>query len=152
VVEEDCDVIELNPAEAWVRAVFTLPEGPASAHYRNKSNERKDRAVPTETTSIEDVPTATSEDDPTPRVNRRKEQLAAATGILFVVLQVPILFIVGGAPAIDDPPSKIRNYLVNEGGRILLATTLGALAAFFSSGSSAAYGRCSVTPRGPMGA
>jgi hypothetical protein len=87
--------------------------------------------VPTETTSIEHLATPTTKDGPAPQVTRRREQLAAATGILFVALQVPILFIVGGAPAIDDPPNKIRHYLVNDGGRILVATALGALAAFF---------------------
>jgi hypothetical protein len=80
----------------------------ANVRHRNRSNKRKDQAVPTETTSIEDLPAPTSKDGPAPRVARRREQLAAATGILFVDLQVPILFLLGGARVIDDPPNKIR--------------------------------------------
>jgi len=58
-------------------------------------------------------------------------RLAGVTGIVFVALQVPIPFLLGGAPGIDDPPAAIREYLVADGHRILVATTLVTMAAFF---------------------
>lgn len=61
----------------------------------------------------------------------RWEQLAAATGIVFVVLQLTTLTVLGDVPALGDPPPEIRDYLLNDGGSVLLATTLGALSAFF---------------------
>ena len=54
-----------------------------------------------------------------------------AAGIVFVALQVPIVVLLGDAPAIDDPPPAIRDYLVNDGWRILWAATFSALSAFF---------------------
>jgi hypothetical protein len=62
---------------------------------------------------------------------RRWEQLAAATGIMFVLLQLASLPVMGSVPALDDPTSEIRDYLVDDGGNVLLAATLLALAAFF---------------------
>jgi hypothetical protein len=87
--------------------------------------------VPTETTSLEHHPASTAT-APAPEVSRRRrDQLAAATGIVFVALQLPIVAILSGAPAIDDPPAVIRDYLVDDSGRILLAFTLVTVAAFF---------------------
>jgi hypothetical protein len=51
--------------------------------------------------------------------------------MVFVALQVPLPFLVGDAPSTDDPAAKVRDYLVNDGNRILLGVTLVAFAAFF---------------------
>lgn len=72
-----------------------------------------------------------SREIPDPLVTRRHDRLAAATGIVFVALQLPIVVLLGDAPAIDDPPTAIRDYLVNDGWRILWAATFSALSAFF---------------------
>jgi hypothetical protein len=83
---------------------------------------------------------ATLANDPPPQVSaeavkpttgtRRWERLAAGLGIVFVLLQLGAGAILGGAPALDAPPPEIRSYLVDDGGNILLAATMGALAAF----------------------
>jgi hypothetical protein len=46
LVEEDCDVIELSPAEAWTRAVSTLPEGRGKCSLQKQEQRAKgsDRA------------------------------------------------------------------------------------------------------------
>ncbi len=87
--------------------------------------------MPTESASLEHLPAPPATAPASDITRRRHERLAAATGIVFVALQVPIVAILSGAPAIDDPPAVIRDYLVLDGGRILLATTLVTLAAFF---------------------
>ena len=61
---------------------------------------------------------------------RRWERVAAGLGIIFVVLQVAAGAMLGGAPALDAPPAEIQSYLVDDGGKVLLAATMGALSAF----------------------
>ena len=63
--------------------------------------------------------------------NRRWERLAAGLGIVFVLLQLGAGALLGGAPALDAPSPEIRSYLVDDGVNVLLAATMGALAAFF---------------------
>ena len=62
---------------------------------------------------------------------RRWDRLAAATGIVFVVLQVATVFAQGDSPDLDDPVREIREFLVDDGGRILAAAMLNAFSAFF---------------------
>ena len=66
-----------------------------------------------------------------PLVGTGATRWAAVAGVIFVALQAPLPFIVGDAPPIDAPAPEIRDYLVGDGGRILLAMTLVALAACF---------------------
>jgi hypothetical protein len=61
----------------------------------------------------------------------RLDRLAAGLGIVFVALQLGLGAVLGGAPAIDAHGAEIQSYLVDEGGSILLAATMGALSAFF---------------------
>lgn len=62
---------------------------------------------------------------------RRWERLAAATGIVFVVLQVSALAVLGSVPALDDPPAEIQEFFMDDGGRVLLVACLVALSALF---------------------
>jgi len=62
---------------------------------------------------------------------RQWERLAAATGIVFVILQAATGPLMGDSPDFDAGAGEIREYLVDDGGTILLATTLNALSAFF---------------------
>jgi hypothetical protein len=62
---------------------------------------------------------------------RRWERIAAGLGIIFVVLQVAAGAMLGGAPALDAPSPEIQRYLVDDGGNVLVAATMAALAAFF---------------------
>jgi len=63
--------------------------------------------------------------------NRRWERLAAATGIVFVGLQLATIPLMGDTPDFDAKIGTIRDYLVDDGGKLLLAVTLNALSAFF---------------------
>jgi hypothetical protein len=67
---------------------------------------------------------------PTARI-RRLDRLVGALGIVFVALQLGVGAVLGGAPALDAPGAEIQSYLVDEGGNVLLAATMGALSAFF---------------------
>jgi hypothetical protein len=67
---------------------------------------------------------------PTART-RRWDRLAAGLGIVFVALQLGLGAVLGGAPAFDAPAAEIQSYLVDDGGNVLLAATLGTLSAFF---------------------
>jgi hypothetical protein len=62
---------------------------------------------------------------------RQWERLAAATGIVFVALQLATIPLMGDSPDFDAGPREIRKYLVDDGGGLLWATTLNALSAFF---------------------
>ena len=62
---------------------------------------------------------------------RRWERLGAAAGIVFVALQLALGGVLGAAPALDAGPTEIQSYLVDDGGDILLAATLGTLSVFF---------------------
>ena len=62
---------------------------------------------------------------------RQWERLAAATGIVFVALQLATIPLMGDTPDFDAGPREIREYLVDDGGGLLLAVTLNALSAFF---------------------
>lgn len=62
---------------------------------------------------------------------RRWERLAAGLGIIFVALQLGAGAMLGGAPPLDATPLEIQSYLVDDGRNVLLAATMGALAAFF---------------------
>lgn len=62
---------------------------------------------------------------------RRSGRLGAASGIVFVALQLTLGAVLAGAPALDAPPAEIRSYLVEDGANVLLAATLGTLSAFF---------------------
>jgi hypothetical protein len=62
---------------------------------------------------------------------RRWERLAAGLGIVFVLLQLGAGAVLGGAPALDAPSPEIRSYLADDGANVLLAASMGALAAFF---------------------
>jgi len=62
---------------------------------------------------------------------RQSERLAAATGIVFVIMQVATGFAMGDTPDFDAGPGEIRDYFVDDGGGILLVTMLNALSAFF---------------------
>jgi hypothetical protein len=59
------------------------------------------------------------------------DRLAAGLGIVFVALQLGLGAVLGGAPALDAPAAEIQSYLVDDGGNVLLAATLGTLSAFF---------------------
>ena len=63
--------------------------------------------------------------------SRRWERLGAAVGIVFVALQLAAGGVLGGAPALDAGPAEIQSYLVDDGGNVLLAATLGSFSAFF---------------------
>ncbi len=67
---------------------------------------------------------------PTART-RPLDRLAAGLGIVFVALQLGIGAVIGGAPALDAPAAEIQTYLVDDGGNVLVAATLGTLSAFF---------------------
>jgi hypothetical protein len=62
---------------------------------------------------------------------RRWDRLAAGLGIVFVALQLGLGAVLGGAPALDAPTAEIQSYLVDEGGNVRLAATMGTLSAFF---------------------
>jgi hypothetical protein len=62
---------------------------------------------------------------------RRWERLGAGMGIVFVALQLGLGAVLTDAPALDAPENEIHSYLVEHGGNVLLAATLGALSAFF---------------------
>lgn len=62
---------------------------------------------------------------------RRWERLAAGLGIIFVSLQLGAGAVLAGAPGLDAPALEIQSYLVDDGVDVLLAATMGALAAFF---------------------
>ena len=81
--------------------------------------------------SIEPATPMTPSTRPAPLVGAGPTRWAAVAGIIFVALQAPLPFIMGDVPAIDAPAAEIRDYLVSDGGRILLAMTLVALAACF---------------------
>jgi hypothetical protein len=63
--------------------------------------------------------------------SRRWDRLGAGGGIVFVALQLGLGAMLGGAPALDAPAAEIQSYLVDDSGNVLLAATLGTLAAFF---------------------
>ena len=62
---------------------------------------------------------------------RQWERLAAATGIVFVIMQVASGFAMGEPPDFDAGPGEIRDYFVDDGGGILLGTMFNALSALF---------------------
>jgi hypothetical protein len=62
---------------------------------------------------------------------RRWDRLGAGLGIVFVALQLSVGAVLGGAPALDARLGEIQSYLVDDGGNVLLAATMGALSAFF---------------------
>lgn len=62
---------------------------------------------------------------------RRWERLAAATGIIFVVLQAATVLAQGDLPDFDASVPEIREYLLDDGGQILAASMLNAFSAFF---------------------
>jgi hypothetical protein len=62
---------------------------------------------------------------------RQWDRLGAGLGIVFVALQLGLGAALGGAPALDAPQAEIQRYLVDDGGNVLLAATLGTLSAFF---------------------
>jgi hypothetical protein len=62
---------------------------------------------------------------------RQWDRLAAATGIVFVALQLATIPLMGDSPDFDAPIREIRDYLIDDGGGLLWATTLNALSAFF---------------------
>jgi hypothetical protein len=57
--------------------------------------------------------------------------LAAASGVVFAVLVVLTFILSGAPPALDDTPEKINAYFAHHRSDVLLATFIGALAAFF---------------------
>jgi hypothetical protein len=59
------------------------------------------------------------------------QRIGAAAGIVFVALQLALVATTVGAPALDAPLSEIRSYLVDDGGSILAATTIGAVSVCF---------------------
>jgi hypothetical protein len=62
---------------------------------------------------------------------RQWDRLGASLGVVFVALQLGLGAVLGGAPALDAPQVEIQRYLVDDGGNVLLAATLGTLSAFF---------------------
>jgi hypothetical protein len=62
---------------------------------------------------------------------RQQDRLAAATGIVFVALQLATIPLMGDTPDFDAKIGTIRDYLVDDSGGLLWATTLNALSAFF---------------------
>lgn len=62
---------------------------------------------------------------------RQWERLAAATGIVFVILQAAVGPIMGDSPDFDARAGEIRDYLVEDGGGVLVATMLNVISAFF---------------------
>ena len=88
--------------------------------------------MPSETNTRTELPRlAPADAEASTPVPRRRERLAAATGIVFVALQLALPLLLAGAPAADDPVPVIRAYLVDHGGNLLTAATLDAVAAFF---------------------
>ena len=70
-----------------------------------------------------------------------------------MALQLGLGAVLGGAPALDAPAAEIQSYLVDDGGNVLLAATMGTLSAFFficcfSGPCERSYG----PPRVPRGA
>ena len=85
-----------------------------------------------EATLANDLPPGISAEAVGPRAHaRRWERLGAGMGIAFVVLQLGLGAVLTDAPALDAPGKEIHAYLVEHGGNVLLAASLGALSAFF---------------------
>jgi hypothetical protein len=61
---------------------------------------------------------------------RQWERLAAATGIVFVALQLATIPVMGDSPSFDGSIKEIREYLI-DGSGLLVATMLNAFSAFF---------------------
>lgn len=62
---------------------------------------------------------------------RSAQRIGAAAGIVFVAMQLALVTALAGAPALDAPTNEIRRYLVDDGGRVLAATTVGAVSVCF---------------------
>jgi len=80
--------------------------------------------------TVQSQPDSSAMTTPTARA-ARWDRLGAGLGIVFVVLQLGLGAALGGAPALDAPVGEIQSYLVDDGGNVLLAATLGTLSAFF---------------------
>jgi hypothetical protein len=94
-------------------------------------NERHD-GMHNEAALANDLPQRVSGEATAPTARtRRWDRLAAGLGIVFVALQLGLGAVLGGAPALDAPAAEIQSYLVDDGGNVLLAATLGTLSAFF---------------------
>jgi hypothetical protein len=62
---------------------------------------------------------------------RPARRVGAASGIVFVAMQLALVAALAGAPALDAPTNEIRSYLVHDGGTVLAATTIGAVSVCF---------------------
>jgi hypothetical protein len=62
---------------------------------------------------------------------RQWDRLAAATGIVFVLMQIATGVLMGDTPDFDAGPREIREYFIDDGGAILAVTMINALSALF---------------------